>query len=143
MKTNNMKVSTLRGYILPMAVAGLAAASLTNGLAGVGIYFAVPPPPTIVISPPAVTVTVGVPDTYVWDGTEYVGMIGDQYYYLGPGNAWIVCDPVHLDRFHGYMRVHPDWRAHATANVHYRNDAHGHYQPYHGGPDHRSDHKGP
>jgi hypothetical protein len=28
-------------------------------------------------------VTVGMPDSYAWDGVEYVGVVGDQYMYLG------------------------------------------------------------
>jgi len=86
----------------------------------------------VVEAPPAeVTVVAEVPDDYVWDGYENVGVIGDQYYYLGPGNVWIVCDPVRVARFHDYVRIHPDWHVHATINVRYRTDVHGHYQPRH------------
>jgi hypothetical protein len=95
----------------------------------------------VAVEAPAPVVTVGVPDDYIWDGYEYVGIIGDQYYYLGPGNVWIVCDPVRLARFHDYVRVHPDWHAHVTVNVRYRSDAHGHYQPRHDArPEKRDDH---
>ena len=51
-----------------------------------------------------------VPDSYAWDGYEYVGLVGDQYYYLGPGNVWLFCEPFRLERFHGWERGHADWR---------------------------------
>ena len=81
--------------------------------------------------PPAVTVDVGVPDDYAWDGYEYVGLVGGVYFYLGPGNVWLRCEPWRLDRFHGWERDHPDWHAHAIRNDRYRNDSHGHYRPRH------------
>jgi hypothetical protein len=88
---------------------------------GVGVAFQ----PVVVATPPPVTV----PDDYVWDGYEYVGLVGDQYYYLGPGDVWLIADPFRLDRFHGWERGHPDWHAHAIRNDRYRRDAHGHEQP--------------
>jgi len=91
-----------------------------------------PPPPV------AAEVTV-VPDSYVWDGYEYVGLYGDQYYYLGPGNVWTVCDPVRLARFHDYVRVHPDWHAHATVNVRFRGNAPKREPPHHAAPPPRKD----
>lgn len=103
---------------------------------GVGVGVPAPPPPVIVapapvvVAPaPAVTVEVGVPDFYVWDGVEFVGVVGSTYYYLGPGDVWIACDGPRLARFHEWERTHADWRAHATVNVKYRNDAHGHAEP--------------
>ncbi|MGA2869125.1 MAG: hypothetical protein ABSF34_08195 [Verrucomicrobiota bacterium] len=92
------------------------------------VVYAAPPP---VYVAPAPAVVVGVPDSYVWDGDEYVGLVGDQYYYLGPGNVWIVAEPWRIDRFHGWERGHPDWRGHATRNDRYRADAHGRVQPRH------------
>lgn len=89
----------------------------------------VAPAPVVVAPAPAVEVTVGVPDDYVWDGYEYVGVVGDQYYYLGPGNVWLVADPFRLDRFHGWERGHADWRAHAIRNDRYRADRSGHVHP--------------
>jgi len=74
-------------------------------------------------APPAVTVSIGFPDFYVWDGVEFVGVVGTQYVYLGPGDVWIVMDPPRLARFHDWETTHTDWRAHATANVNYRNNA--------------------
>lgn len=86
----------------------------------------------VVVTAPAVTVEADVvPDDYVWDGYEYVGVVGDQYYYLGPGNIWVVCDPVRVERFHAWVGGHPDWHAHAIRNDRYRNDSHGHYHPRH------------
>ncbi|HEY1790781.1 MAG TPA: hypothetical protein VGJ73_21715 [Verrucomicrobiae bacterium] len=78
--------------------------------------------PSIVVSAPVVATPV--PDSYTWDGSEYVGVVGTQYYYLGPGNVWMVMDPSRLHRFQGWERGHADWRAHATHNVRYRNMGH-------------------
>jgi hypothetical protein len=121
-------------YILSVSAVGFAFALMPQCLGGPGIIIN---PPTVVISPPAVVVSVpppavevqvAVPDYYVWDGYEYVGVVGSQYYYLGPGNVWLVCDPVRFQRFHTWEGGHPDWRTHATHNVHYRNSS-GHNQP--------------
>jgi hypothetical protein len=94
-------------------------------------------PPVVVDTPPAVVETDVVPDDYVWDGYEYVGVVGDSYFYLGPGNVWLVCDPVRLGRFHGWERGHADWRVHAIRNERFRADAHGHV---HARVEHRGDH---
>jgi len=96
--------------------------------------FVVPPPPAVVISTPE---PAPVPDSYVWDGTEYVGCIGDSYFYLGPGNIWIACDGPRLERFHGWERQHGGWRGHAIKNVRFRNDGrdHGHSPPPRGRDD--------
>jgi hypothetical protein len=72
-----------------------------------------------------------VPDSYVWDGYEYVGFVGDRYYYLGPGNVWLFCEPFRLERFHGWERGHADWRDHAIRNDRYRTDRNGHVQSRH------------
>jgi hypothetical protein len=74
-------------------------------------------------------VNVGVPDDYVWDGTEFVGMVGDQYYYLGPDHVWLNFDAHGQARFHDWERNHADWREHATHNDQYRRDAQGHEAP--------------
>jgi len=60
-----------------------------------------------------------VPETYVWDGFEFVGVVGDDYVYLGPGRVWLRCEPWRLNRFHGWERGHGDWRGHAARNEHY------------------------
>lgn len=96
-------------------------------------------PPIVAVTAPAVEVApavVEVPDTYVWDGVEFVGLVGDQYFYLGPGEVWVACDPVRLGRFHDWERFHADWRDHAVRNDRYRRDAHGEFHPMgHGGPE--------
>jgi len=86
--------------------------------------------PLVVAAQPPVVVD-EVPDDYIWDGYEYVGLVGGVCFYLGPGNVWLRCEPWRLDRFHGWERDHADWREHAVRNDHYRNDSHGHYQPRH------------
>lgn len=83
----------------------------------------------VVVEPQPVVAEV--PDDYVWDGYEYVGLVGGVYFYLGPGDVWLRCEPWRLERFHGWERGHADWREHAVRNVRYRNDSHGHYQPRH------------
>jgi hypothetical protein len=98
-----------------------------------------PPPPPVQVAPipaPGVTVTVGVPDSYVWDGYEYVGVIGNQYYYLGPGNVWMVMPKDRYVRFHTWQGNHQDWRTHAIRNDLYRRDAQGHDHPW---PNHNHD----
>jgi hypothetical protein len=100
--------------------------------------------PFVVVAPAPVVVTPApewpamVPDDYTWDGYEYVGLVGDQYCYLGPGNVWLVCDPFRLNRFHGWEGGHHDWRSHDIRNDRYRRDAHGHTQPRRDG--HRDQH---
>ena len=119
---------------------------LAGGLLLSGCIYTEPPPPSppgpaVVTSeapaaPPSVENESYIPDDYTWDGYEYVGLVGDQYYYLGPGNVWIICDPVRLGRFHGWEHDHQDWRSHVTVNVRFRNDGHGHFHPQgerHGG----------
>ncbi len=77
-----------------------------------------------------------VPDSYVWDGVEFVGVVGGAYFYLGPGDVWLACDSVRLERFHGWERYHSDWRERAIRNDRFRRDAHGHVQPVrHGQPE--------
>lgn len=86
-------------------------------------------PPVVEVAPPVVEAQVMVPDTYVWDGYENVGIVDGQYMYLGPGDVWLAAEPWRLDRFHGYERDHPDWRDHGIRNDRYRKDAHGREQP--------------
>jgi hypothetical protein len=141
-----MKVKYLRLCILPLAAAGLMLASgcvVEPGRVGFAVVAPapvvvapVPPPP-----PPAVVVApVYVPDYYVWDGFEYVGFVGETSFYLGPGNVWIVCDPVRVERFHGWERYHADWRVHAIRNDHFRTDRYGHVEPRHDEPRRQVEH---
>ena len=74
-------------------------------------------PAPVYVPPPQAEVTVGMPDSYVWDGVEFVGLMGPDYMYLGPGGVWLVCDPVRLGRFHGWEGGHPDWRRTAVRNA--------------------------
>lgn len=77
-----------------------------------GVAVAPVPPPVVVEAPGAPPAVAYVPDSYIWDGYEYVGLYGDQYVYWN-GGAWLMCDPVILGRFHGWERYHPAWRSHA------------------------------
>jgi len=126
-----MKTTFSRACILSMAAGGLVLVSGCVVEPDGRMAFQ----PVVVVAPAPVVVApmepVMVPDDYAWDGVEYVGFVGDQYFYLGPGNVWLVCEPFRLERFHGWERGHADWRAHATRNDRYRNDSHGHYQPRH------------
>src|SRR5580693_5220274 len=97
-------------FIIPLTAIGVAAAIAC--IAGPSLIIT---PPTVVISaPPPVVVSpepIVAPDCYAWDGYEYFGIVGDDYYYLGPDNVWIVMDPVRLQRFHTWAGRHSDWRA--------------------------------
>ena len=114
-----------------VGVTSLATSTLLAG------PFIVVQPPTVVVQAPApvvpvapvVTVGVGVPDSYVWDGYEYVGWVGNQYYYLGSNHVWLGMDGPRFARFNSWSRVHADWRTHAIVNERYRYDAHGHNVP--------------
>ncbi|HEV2320282.1 MAG TPA: hypothetical protein VGV18_11060 [Verrucomicrobiae bacterium] len=107
--------------IISVTAMGFAMA-LANSSQAAGSTVVVTSPSIVVSQPVAAT---PVPETYVWDGNEYVGVVGGQYYYLGPGNVWVVMDPPRLHRFQGWQREHRDWQAHATRNVRYRNVEHG------------------
>ena len=91
-----------------------------------------PPAPAVMVQVPAPVITAAVPDAYVWDGFEFVGVVGTEYFYLGAGGYWLPCDSMQQARFHDWEKAHADWRTHATANVDYRLDAHGHVHPWHG-----------
>lgn len=65
----------------------------------------VPPPSPAVVAPAPVYA----PDSYIWDGYEYVGLANGQYVYWNAG-VWLPCGPVILGRFHGWERYHPGWR---------------------------------
>jgi hypothetical protein len=126
-----MKTKNLRAYLLSLAAGGLVSGCVVEPNGQVGLLM-----PQVVVAPPVVYVApvpelVMVPETYVWDGYENVGFVGDQYFYLGPGNVWLVAEPFRLERFHGWERGHSDWRDHAIRNDRYRNDRNGHVQPRH------------
>ena len=90
-------------------------------------------PPAVVVAPPVVAITPQVevvapmvnvelvPESYTWDGFEYVGIVGGGYVYLGSGGVWYHCESWRLNRFHGWERNgHADWRTHAIRNNNYR-----------------------
>ena len=79
---------------------------------------------------PEVVVNTGVPDTYAWDGSEYVGLIGSQYYYLGVGKLWLPLSGPRLMHFKDWEKIHHDWRVHAIRNERYRRDSHGTEHPW-------------
>jgi hypothetical protein len=142
-------------HMLSLATAGVVCGMALPSAAGPNVIITPPAPPTVVITapaPPPPTTVMVVPDTYIWDGDEYVGVVGDQYYYLGPNSIWIVMDPVRLHRFQGYMHDHPDWRGHMVKNEKYRDHDRDrdrdrtepmHNQPMNDHKDHDFDHKGP
>jgi hypothetical protein len=79
--------------------------------------------PVVVAAPVAVAApeVALVPETYVWDGAEFVGEVGGVTVFLGPEGGWHQLDAVRLERFHGWERGHGDWRRHALHNDKYRN----------------------
>jgi hypothetical protein len=129
-------MKTMKNFAIAISLTSLAALPL---MAGPVVTVQVPAPavqvevpaPVVTVPAPAVTVDVGVPDTYVWDGVEYVGVVGGAYFYLGPGNVWLPFDAVRVARFHDWEREHADWRDHAIRNDLYRHDANGHDVPHH------------
>jgi hypothetical protein len=131
-----MKTKCLHAGILSLAAGGLMLISgcvvqpdgrvAFQPLVVQPVVVATAPGPVVEVAPPE---PVLVPDNYVWDGVEFVGLVGDQYFYLGPNHVWLVADSVRLERFHGWERFHPDWRVHAIRNDNFRRDAHGHEQP--------------
>jgi hypothetical protein len=126
-----MITKCMRACILSLAAGGLLSGCVVepNGQVAFQPFVVVAPQPVYVAPQPMVEEPVMVPDSYVWDGYENVGLVGGQYFYLGVGNAWLVADPFRVDRFHGWERGHLDWRDHAVRNDHFRTDRNGHVQP--------------
>jgi hypothetical protein len=130
MKTHTPNIK--RALALAVGVNSLAALTVWAGPPVVVVPAPAPvvvaPAPVVVVQPPApaVTVVVAVPDTYVWDGVEFVGVVGTQYYYLGAGDLWLPFDHVREVRFHDWEQAHADWRLHVIINEKYRRDAKGH-----------------
>jgi hypothetical protein len=124
-------MKTTKIIALLIGVSSIATLTLIAG-PSVTVQIGAPPPVVVVApAPPPVVVVSTVPDTYVWDGVEFVGVIGGAYFYLGPGNVWLPFDSVRVARFHDWERDHADWRDHAIRNELYRRDAHGHDVPRH------------
>jgi hypothetical protein len=127
-----MKSKWSRVFVLSVTAVGFVSGCVVDPYGRVAFrpFVVVAPQPVVYVAPPPVEeAPVMVPDNYVWDGYEYVGLVGDQYYYLGPGNVWLFCEPFRLERFHGWEGGHGDWRAHAVRNDRYRTDRNGHAQP--------------
>jgi hypothetical protein len=130
--------ATKKAVIMMIGLSSLATVTL---IAGPIVTVQVPVPVvTVQVPAPAVTVVAAVPDSYVWDGTEFVGIVGGQYYYLGSGNVWLPFDSVRVARFHDWEKAHADWRTHAIRNELYRHDAHGHDVPLHDDQGHDMNH---
>jgi hypothetical protein len=113
---------------LMTGITGLATLTLMSG----PVVTVQVPTPVVAVQVPPPAITVAVPETYVWDGYEFVGVVGTHYLYLGAGDYWLPCDSVRLARFHKWATAHPDWRAQVVVNERYRLDAHGHVHPWHG-----------
>ncbi len=111
---NIKKVILLIGSVAALTLAGCVATWTPPSL-----VVSAPPPPVVAVEVAPAPV-VFVPETYVWDGFEFVGVVGADYVYLGPGGVWGRCEPWRLNRFHGWERGHADWRGHAIRNEHYR-----------------------
>ena len=126
-----MKTKCLRACVLSMAAGGLLSGCVVQPNGQMAFQPIVVAPQPVYVAPPAMEVAVMVPDSYVWDGYEFVGLVGDQYFYLGAGNVWLAAEPFRLERFHGWERGHPDWRARAIRNDRFRTDRNGHVQPRH------------
>ena len=128
-----MKTNT-KLTVLAMGISSFATLPLMAQRVQVEVQVPVPPPPAVTVQVPAPAppmVQIGVPDSYVWDGYEYVGVVGDQFYYLGPNRVWLTLDPMRLDRWRHWEIRHADWRDHAIVNRHYRRDMQGHDHPWH------------
>lgn len=61
-----------------------------------------------------------VPQTYVWDGQEYVGQSDGKYYYLAPNNNWVPMDADRQQRFEQWQKANPNWQQQEIRNTHYR-----------------------
>lgn len=85
-------------------------------MAALGIAFALAQP----WAAPGQVSSMQVPPSYVWDGRQFVGAVGNQFYYLGPGNVWIPMDRTRMNNFRAWERANPHWRSWATPNVRYR-----------------------
>ena len=86
-------------YVSLVGVAVLLSGCLVGvrpyGPYGPTVAFQPYPPPVVVPTPAPMPVVPYAPESYVWDGYEYVGLYGDQYVCWNAG-AWVVCDAVML-----------------------------------------------
>jgi hypothetical protein len=113
-------VSVSIGVPAPVVVAAPAPAPIVVAQAPAPAQVVVaapaPVPATVVVQQPVTYY----PEYYTWDGFEYVGVIGGNYFYLGAGNMWISCEPWRAHRFHEWEHYHQDWHRRAIHNEHYR-----------------------
>jgi hypothetical protein len=58
-----------------------------------------------------------VPQTYVWDGFEFVGRVGGKYYYLAPNNTWVLMDAARRQRYQQWQRANPNWQQRQIRNT--------------------------
>jgi len=70
---------------LVTGITGLATLTSMSG----PVVIVQPPAPVVTVQVPAPVITVAVPDAYVWDGFEFVGIVGMDYFYLGQ-SGWRV-----------------------------------------------------
>lgn len=125
-------MKSTRTFVHRLVISVLGFLAITSGCADKKE----PPPP-----PPNVTVVGFVPDYCFWDGYEYVGWVGNDYYYWGPSHVWVICDPIRVQRANVWIKAHPDWCSHVTPSVQPRvdTDTHPHVQRTPTGR-HRNDH---
>ena len=92
------------------------------------------PAATVPAATPAAGLEAGaVPSSYVYDGSTYVGLVGNQYYCLNVHKCWVPMNQTETTRFVAWQRSHPDWQAHTTKNLNFRKDADGKIIPLAGG----------
>ena len=102
-------------YMTAIAAMGLTLAAGLPCIAGPTVAEVTPRPVLITTAPVA-----EVPTVYVWDGSEYVGQVGANYYYLGPNKTWVKFDKPRQDRFDDWQKKNPGWRSHQIQNTRYR-----------------------
>ena len=114
-------VSVSIGIPAPVVVAPAPEPVVVAAPAPAPVVVAQAPQAQVVVAAPAPVATVAYyPEYYTWDGFEYVGVIGGNYFYLGAGNVWISCEPWRAHRFHEWEHYHQDWHRRAIHNEHYR-----------------------
>src|SRR5579863_8659270 len=67
-----MNAKTGIPIVLALGICSLTAPPAVAGV-GVGVQINVPAP--VVVAPPPAVILPAVPDSYVWDGAEYVGVV--------------------------------------------------------------------
>jgi len=116
---NTKTVSILVGLLMSLTLSGCVATWTTPSMVISG-------PAPVVVSQPVVGIGL-YPETYIWDGFEYVGVAGGEYMYLGPSGFWYHCEPWRLERFHGWERGHGNWKSHSGHDDHFNNGGSHHH----------------